>query len=172
MAASTAALRKSREMLVRLHTESESRHEFDVTLATMEHPRYEVIPTGEVHDGAQAVAAFYRELVRAFPDFTIELRRLYHAQDAVIAEVDFSGTHRGFWRGLPPTGRVVRYPITAIHLFEGDRMLLERLYFDLNTILRQVGLAGDPTTLRGRVGTALRHPLTVARSLVYWLRNR
>ena len=172
MGVSTAALRKSREMSVRLHTESESRHEFDVTLATMEHPRYEVIPIGEVHDGAQAVAAFYRELAQAFPDFRIELRTLYHAKDAVIAEVDFSGTHRGFWRGIPPTGRPVRYPFVAIHLFEGDRMLIERLYFDLHTILRQVGLAGDPRTLRGRLGTVVRHPLTLARSLVYWLRTR
>jgi hypothetical protein len=28
--------------------ESENRHEFDVTLATFEHPRYEIVPTGPI----------------------------------------------------------------------------------------------------------------------------
>jgi hypothetical protein len=35
--------------------ESENRHEFDVTLGTFDHPRYEIIATGEVHDGPDEV---------------------------------------------------------------------------------------------------------------------
>jgi hypothetical protein len=44
-------LRERRLSVVREHMESENRHEFDVTLATFGHPRYELIPTGEVFDG-------------------------------------------------------------------------------------------------------------------------
>ena len=33
------------------HMESENRHEFDVTMETFEHPRYELIATGDVFDG-------------------------------------------------------------------------------------------------------------------------
>ena len=47
----TTELRERREALVREHMESENRHEFDVTMGTFHHPRYEIIPTGEVHDG-------------------------------------------------------------------------------------------------------------------------
>ncbi len=42
------------------HMESENRHEFDVTLATFEHPRYELIATGDIYDGPDEVAALLR----------------------------------------------------------------------------------------------------------------
>jgi hypothetical protein len=59
-------LREQRERLVREHMESENRHEFDVTMATFDHPRYEIIPTGEIHDGEEAVAAYFAETRAAF----------------------------------------------------------------------------------------------------------
>jgi hypothetical protein len=43
----TAAMRKKREAIVREHMDSENRHEFDATLDTFEHPRYELIATGD-----------------------------------------------------------------------------------------------------------------------------
>jgi hypothetical protein len=48
-------LRERRESVVREHMESENRHEFDVTLGTFDHPRYEIIATGDVHDGPDEV---------------------------------------------------------------------------------------------------------------------
>ena len=54
----------------------------------------------------------------------------------------------------------------AMFLFEDDRLVCERVYFDAATILRQLGIAHDPLTLRGRVATVLNHPLTVGRALV------
>ena len=44
----TTTLRARREAVVREHMESENRQEFDVTLRTFAHPRYELIATGEV----------------------------------------------------------------------------------------------------------------------------
>ena len=35
--------------------QSENVHEFDVTMATFDHPRYEIIPTGEIYDGPDEV---------------------------------------------------------------------------------------------------------------------
>jgi hypothetical protein len=52
-------LRERREQLVREHMESENTHDFDVTLETFEHPRYEIVPTGEVYDGADEVNRYY-----------------------------------------------------------------------------------------------------------------
>ena len=47
----TKALREKREAIVIEHMESENRHEFDVTMDTFDHPRYELIATGDVYDG-------------------------------------------------------------------------------------------------------------------------
>ena len=135
-----ATVRETRERIVREHMESENRHEFDATLATFDHPRYEIVPTGDVFDGAEAVARYYAETRAAFPDQRNELIALHHCDDAVIAEFDLLGTHQGSLRGLPPTGKEFRCRMAAFFLFEEERLVCERVYFDTATILRQLGL--------------------------------
>ena len=72
------------------------------------------------------------------------------------------GTHLGSFRGLPPTGRQFEMRFLAIFDLRGrDDLVCERVYFDSATVLRQLGIAHDPLTLRGRVATVLNHPLTV-----------
>jgi steroid delta-isomerase-like uncharacterized protein len=161
----SAALRARREALVREHMESENVHQFDVTLATFEHPRYEIVPTGDVYDGAAAVSAYFDESRAAFPDQRNELIAMHHSDDAVLVEFWLKGTHRGNFRGLPPTGRAFTCQTLAIFVFEDDRLVCERVYFDSATILRQLGIAHDPLTLRGRIATVLNHPLPIGRAV-------
>jgi steroid delta-isomerase-like uncharacterized protein len=168
----TKALRQKREAIVVEHMESENRHEFDATLETFEHPRYELIATGEVHDGAAEVAAYFEETRTAFPDQRNELIALHHADEAVIVEAMLYGTHLGPYRGLPPTGRSFEMRFCAMFLFEDDRLVCERVYFDAGTVLRQLGIAHDPLSLRGRVATVLNHPLTVSRAVIRQLARR
>jgi steroid delta-isomerase-like uncharacterized protein len=137
-------LREHRERLVREHMESENRHEFDVTMATFHHPRYEIIPTGEVHDGEEAVATYFAESRAAFPDQRNETIAIHHADDAVIVEFWLRGTHEGELRGIPPTGRAFEVRCVAFFLFDDDRLVGERVYFDTATILGQLGI-GAPS---------------------------
>jgi steroid delta-isomerase-like uncharacterized protein len=136
-------LREKREQLVREHMESENTHDFDVTLETFEHPRYEIVPTGEVYDGADEVNRYYQETRAAFPDQRNELIAMYHADDAVIIEFWLRGTHEGELRGMPPTGKSFECKVVALFLFEEDRLVCERVYFDAATILTQLGLVGS-----------------------------
>ena len=131
-------LRERREAIVREHMESENRHEFDVTLGTFDHPRYEIIPTGEVFDGREAVSGYYQTTRGAFPDQRNELIVLYHADDAVIAEFWLRGTHEGEFRGFAPTGKSFECRCTAFFLFEGETLTCERVYFDAATIAQQL----------------------------------
>jgi steroid delta-isomerase-like uncharacterized protein len=165
-------LRARREAIVVEHMESENRHEFDRTLGTFDHPRYELIATGEVHDGAREVAAYFEETRTAFPDQRNELIAMHHAEDAVIVEAMLYGTHLGSFRGLPPTGRAFEMQLCALFVFDEDRLLCERVYFDVATILRQLGIARDPLTLRGRVATLFNHPLTIGQAVARNLLRR
>src|ERR1035441_3261384 len=63
----------------------------------------------------------------------------YHADDAVIVEVRFGGTHRGVWAGIAPTGNRMEVQSVCIFVFEGDDSVCEKVYFDHATILRQLG---------------------------------
>src|SRR3954452_22072040 len=119
------SLRERREAVVREHMESENRHEFDVTMATFGHPRYEIVPTGDVYDGPEEVARYFETTRAAFPDQRNENVTLHVAADAVVAEFDLLGTHEGELRGLPPTGRSFRCRCCALFLFEpgGERIV-------------------------------------------------
>jgi len=136
----TTTLRDRRAALVREHMESENRHEFDVTLRTFAHPRYELVATGEVYDGEEAVRGYYAATRAAFPDQRNVVHALHHADDAVIVEFDLLGTHRGPLRGIPPTGQAFTCRMVALFLFDSDLIVCERVYFDAATILRQLGL--------------------------------
>jgi steroid delta-isomerase-like uncharacterized protein len=162
----TAAVRRKREATVREHMESENRHDFDTTMRTFHQPRYEIIATGDVYDGEGEVARYFEETRAAFPDQRNELIALHHADDAVVAEFDLKGTHLGSFRGLPATGKDFTCRMVALFLFEGDRLVGERVYFDSATILRQLGIAHDPLTLWGRLATVANHPLTIGRAAV------
>jgi steroid delta-isomerase-like uncharacterized protein len=163
----TAAVRRKRESIVREHMDSENRQEFDATLATFHHPRYELIATDEVYDGPEEVARYFEETRRAFPDQRNELVALHHADDGVLVEAIVRGTHKGPLRSLPPTGREFEVPILAFFVFEGsDKLVCERVYFDQATVLRQLGIARDPASLTGRLETLVGHPLTIGRGLV------
>jgi steroid delta-isomerase-like uncharacterized protein len=165
-------LRRKREEIVREHMDSENRHEFDATLETFDHPRYELIPTGEVHDGPEEVMDYFEETRRAFPDQRNELLALHHADDAVLVEAVIRGTHTGPLRSLPPTGREWELPILAVFMFDGDKLTCERVYFDQTTVLRQLGIARDPLSLTGRLQTMVGHPLTIGRGIVRQVTGR
>ncbi len=140
-----ADLNLLRLAIIRLHMESENTHDFDVTLATFDHPRYEIVPTGEIFDGPEEVASYYATTRNAFPDQRNENADLRVADDAIIAEFDLLGTHRGELRGIPPTGRSFRCRMCAIFEFAPgtDRIICERVYFDTATIAQQ--LLGEDT---------------------------
>jgi steroid delta-isomerase-like uncharacterized protein len=137
---SLADLEQRRLELVREHMLSENEYRFDDTLATFDHPRYEIIGTGDVYDGADAVAEYYRSSREAFPDQRNQNTVLHAAEDAVIAEFDLVGTHLGELRGIPPTGRSFRCRMCAVFEFErdGEKIVCERVYFDQGTIARQL----------------------------------
>jgi steroid delta-isomerase-like uncharacterized protein len=168
----TAAMRRKRESIVREHMDSENRHEFDATLATFDHPRYELVGTGDIYDGPEEVARYYEETRAAFPDQRNELLALHHADDAVLVEAMLYGTHEGPFRGLPPTGRGFEMQFLAVFVFDGDRLVCERVYFDSATVQRQLGIARDPTSLGGRLATVANHPLTIGRALVRRITGR
>ncbi len=157
---------------MREHMESENHHDFDTTIGTFAHPRYELIATGEVYDGEQEVRRYYADSRSAFPDQRNELIALHHSDDTVIVEFDLLGTHLGPLRALPPTGRSFRCRMSAFFVFDGDRITNERVYFDQLSIMRQLGVAHDPNTIAGRATTLISHPLTIGRALLQGVRER
>ena len=134
-------LRQRRLEVLEVHFQSEVYHDWDACLATFNgHPRYEIVPTSQVHDGDDEVLAYHRTQRIAFPDQRHENVRFHFADDdTVIAEFDLLGTNTGEFLGLPPTGKSFRVPTIAVFFFTGDRITNERVYLDVLSLLTQIG---------------------------------
>jgi len=132
------AERTQREAVVREHMESENRQDFEATLGTFTHPRYELVASGEIYDGDEEVRRYYATSRTAFPDQRNEVHAIHHADDTVIVEFDLLGTNLGPLGSRPPTGKAFRCRMVALFIFEGAGIACERVYFDSATILRQI----------------------------------
>jgi len=135
-----------REAVVREHMASENVHDFETTMGTFDHPRYEIVPTGEIFDGPERVDEYFRTTRAAFPDQRNENAVLHYADDSVVVEFDLLGTHEGEIRGIPGTGNTFRCRMCAFFLFEpgGTGIVCERVYFDQATIAQQLFGQANP----------------------------
>lgn len=137
----TDDLRSRRLEVLEQHFTSEIDHDWDACLATFRDvPRYEIVPTGQIHEGAEQVVEYHRNQRTAFPDQRHEHVRMHVADDdTIISEFDLLGTNTGEFMGLPPTGRAFRVAVIAVFTFDGDRITNERVYLDSASLLRQIG---------------------------------
>ena len=122
------------------HVLAENRRSVEGLLETLSvEPVYTVMATGFEHRGRQAVAAFYTGLFESMPDVRFDLVDVYIGENGVVEESVLAGTHTGDLFGLSPSGRPVRLPLTIVFPMRDGQILGERLYFDLDSLERQVG---------------------------------
>lgn len=161
----TSATMAARLSIVAEHVNLENEHNLDGIVSTFgETARYDDEPWDAHYVGREQVRAFYAQLLHAVPDLHIDIRRRYAAEDAIVLEVIIRGRHLGSWRGLSPTGRQIELPLCGIYTFnKEDRLAGEKIYYDRATLLGQLGIFHEPDSLRGRIATALTHPVTMMR---------
>lgn len=129
-----------RRQVLETHFESEVVHDWDTCIGTFNGtPRYEIMPTGQVYDGDEAVRTYHQTQRIAFPDQRHDNVRFHFSDDSVIAEFDLLGTNTGSFLGLEPTHRGFRVPTIAVFSFDGDKITNERVYLDLVSLLTQIG---------------------------------
>jgi steroid delta-isomerase-like uncharacterized protein len=164
------ALDSERRMAARLriveeHVGMENRHDLEGIMQTFgTAARYDDEPWDAHYVGRDGVRTFYADLLRAMPDLRIDVEHRHVSDASVVLEVIIRGHHLGAWRGLPPTGRAVEFPLCGIYTFDDeDRLAGEKIYYDRATILRQLGVFHEPDRLPGRVDAVVMHPLTMMR---------
>lgn len=152
--------------LVEEHVRLENAHDLPAVMQTFgEEAAYDDEPWDDRPRGIEAVRNYYEALMAAMPDLHIEITNRHVSALAVILEVVITGTHLGQWRGVPATGRSLRFPLCAVYTFDqGERLAGERIYYDRAGVLHQLGLFHNPVTLFGRLMTGLTHPITLTRA--------
>jgi len=134
------SLHKNRRLWQK-HVIAENRRSIERLLDTLcDDPVYTMMATGQAFRGKDGVAAFYAGLFEAFPDADFDLKTVFVGEEGVVEESVLTGTHQGEWLGLPPTGKPIKLPLTIVFPMQDGEILGERLYFDLKTLLQQLGL--------------------------------
>ncbi|KAJ5642854.1 NTF2-like protein [Penicillium longicatenatum] len=120
------------------------------TMATMvQEPYVNHIPTLTGGIGREALTTFYRDhFIWSNPEDTeMELISRTIGIDRVVDEFIYKFTHTKevdwILPGMPPTGRALRIPFTAIVNIRGDRLYHEHIAWDQGTVLRQLGILPD-----------------------------
>lgn len=121
------------------HVLAENKRDIPGLLATLvDDPLYVIMATGLKYEGKEGVASFYQGLFDGMPDATFDLQTVTVGEEMVVEESVFRGTHTGYLFNLPPSGQYVTFPLIIMFPVVGDKFGGERMYFDMQTLLKQM----------------------------------
>lgn len=90
--------------------------------------------------GAQLAKEVFARLLRAYPDLHITIEDLIEEGDKIVSRNTVTGTHRGEYMGLPPTGKSVTYNEIFIVRFAGGRIAETWGVVDVFSQMKQLGV--------------------------------
>jgi steroid delta-isomerase-like uncharacterized protein len=90
--------------------------------------------------GRPAIEKVYRGLFTSFPDCTLEITDLIIDGDRAVQIAVFSGTDRGGFMNLPPSGRKSSFPIVFSFVFKDGLIERETVVYDFTGWLVQIGV--------------------------------
>ena len=102
---------------------------------------HEELP-GDSAAGRDAVLAFFRMQIAAYPDLAMTVEDVIDGGEKVVARVRLTGTHQGDLMGIPATGRSVDVDLIDIMRFGDDGLVHEHWgVFDAMGRMQQLGVA-------------------------------
>ena len=130
--------------LFRSHRDAEAVRDFDGILRTFVDDCFlDTVALGTRSRGRLATRAAYEAHFTAFPDLAPEDEGYTFNEDTIVSWGTLSGTSRGDWLGVPPSGGHFAVRFVNVAPIRGELMAGESLYFDLATLCEQAGLPLD-----------------------------
>jgi predicted ester cyclase len=94
--------------------------------------------------GPDGIKQLLGMLRTAFPDWNETIEDLLGEGDKVVFRVIGTGTHKGDWMGIPPTGNKVTVKGIDIVRIEGDKLVEHWANFDALGMMQQLGVIPTP----------------------------
>lgn len=126
-----------------------NRHDIEgaLTLAT-EDVEVTIVPFGQTYRGRQGFNDFMAGFATAFPDIALSVINQVAAEDQVVNEFTWTGTHTGPLMtpagAVPPTGRRVESQVCEVWGIKDGKLASLRNYLDAAGLMRQLGLLPEP----------------------------
>ncbi len=80
------------------------------------------VPAASGPLGSEAWARFIATFGEAFPDLRLTVEDIFSAGEMVAARITFRGTHRGEFRGIPPTDKEVAFSCIEVNRVVGGKV--------------------------------------------------
>lgn len=139
--------------LVARHLAAENAHRMQETLDTL-HPDcvFEDVALQQSWHGRAGARAYYESWWSAFA-ITVHGERRYGSTDGtMIAEARYIGRHIGDFHGIAATHRPIDLRLAVIIGFRDGLMAGERFYYDLGSLLRQIGASAELLRMGTKTG--------------------
>lgn len=81
-------------------------------------------------------------LFAAIPDIQVKIEDIFAAEDKVAVRLRLSGTHKGEFMGVQPTGKKVEHESTEIYRIADGMIAEEWICSDTLTLMAQIGGQG------------------------------
>ena len=111
---------------------------------------YEELSTQRRVQGPDAIVELSKGWRKAFPDSKGTITKVVEGPDTVVLEITWEGTHHGELASkmgpIPATHKRVKIPAVQVISFKGDKVSATKHYFDLMTLLAQIGKLPMPAT--------------------------
>jgi steroid delta-isomerase-like uncharacterized protein len=126
------------------HIAAENRGDVDAAVATFVDDCFlEIVALGLKFEGKQGVALQYATLFYTFPDAVLNIDDRAFGDDTLVEWGTFTGTMKGEFMGVAPTGRRLELPFIAVVRFKDGLMESERAYYDIASLCDQLEIGID-----------------------------
>jgi len=105
---------------------------------------YEWTPAPAPFKGKAEIRAFFEDVFKGFPDFGTTEGRVFATTNIVVVEHSTTGTHRGLWQGIPPTGKSAPMPHLDVYDYAGNKIKHATTYADAGGVMIQLGVLPAP----------------------------
>ena len=107
---------------------------------------YEEVANDRKIQGIDNVMPIWKEWAAAIPDSRATIHDAYVSGNTVVIELTWNGTHNGTLN-LPSgpvaaTGKSISIKSCSVFEITGDKASMQRQYFDMATMFRQLGIGG------------------------------
>lgn len=104
---------------------------------------HEELPPG-IPPGREAVKQLTTMFRSAFPDFKATIDDIVAEGDKVVIRQTWSGTHKGEFMGVPPTGKSVSFGVIDIVRIAGGKLVEHWGQMDMMGMMQQLGAIPTP----------------------------
>lgn len=107
------------------------------------------VPTGTTFRGPEGYKQSILTFTEGFPGSSLEITNAFGTEDQAVIEYVGRGTHKGplhlhSGNPIPATGRSAEVRFCNVYQFSNEKVVSVHSYYDLMTLLQQLGIALTP----------------------------